>query len=409
VTGLPTDQPTGSFVRVVREDLHKEGLLFAATETSVYVSFDDGDHWQSLGLNLPTTSFYDLKIHEGDLIAATYGRGIWILDDISPLEQSSGSLADQQAHLFRPRTALRVEADIDQDTPFPPEVPHGKNPPQGVVIDYYLKQAAHNVQLQIFAAKGELVRSYSNAPIAPLEQPLPPTPAFWVRPLHPLPTTAGEHRVSWNMRYPTPSALFFDQSMAAVPEDTSFIPEGPMALPGNYMVKLTVDGVSYIQPVLLKQDPRLGDSPEATDGMRRQLSLAQQIMTAMAISKSAYEEGRGLDAKLASPHAGMSSGEAKTLRKRVAQLTGAIKDASIGLSGGSYAVPPVKGTTSFSRINGQASALLEMVESSSDQAPVPSLYRTYRDLRRDLNATSAAWQSLQAQVAGIPTTGGVSH
>ena len=401
VAGLPTDQPTGSFVRAVREDPLKQGLLFAATETSVYVSFDDGEHWQSLRLNLPTTSFYDLKIHDGDLIAATYGRGIWILDDVSPLEQLTAGLADQPVHLFRPQAAIRVQANINQDTPFPPEVPHGKNPPQGVVIDYYLKEPAQNLQLQILDAKGNLVRSYSNAPIRPLDQPLPPTPAFWARPLRPLPTSAGEHRVTWNMRYPTPAALFFDQSMGAVPADTPFVPEGPMALPGHYTVKLTVDGASYAQPVLLREDPRLSDSPAAMAGMRRQLALAQQIIALLSASKEAYEQGSAVDAKLASVHAGASSGPAKTLRKRIDKLTGTLKDASIGLSGGSYAVPPVKGTTSFSRINGQAAALLEMVAATSDAAPVPSLYRTYAELRGDFKATSAAWQSLRAQAARL--------
>jgi photosystem II stability/assembly factor-like uncharacterized protein len=404
VTGLPPDQPTGSFVRAVQEDREKRGLLFAATETSVHVSFDDGDHWQSLRLNLPTTSFYDLTIHDGDLIVASYGRGVWILDDIAPLEQLTAIPADRQAHLYRPQTAIRVQSNINQDTPFPPEVPHGKNPPLGVVIDYYLKQPAQNVQLQIFDAKRNLVRSYSSAPIAAaLEQPLPPTPAFWARPSRPLPMSVGEHRVSWDVRYPTPPALFFDQSSGAVPEDTPFTPEGPMALPGNYTVKLTVDGVSYTQPVLLKQDPRLDNSPAAMDGMRRQLALSQQVISVMAVSKSAYEQGIALDAKLSSPRAGASSESTKTLRKRIAELTGNIEDASIGLSGGSYAdaVPPVKGATSFSRINGQASALLGMVESTSDQAPVPSLYRTYSDLCRDFNDTLAAWQSLQAEAGGL--------
>ena len=125
--------------------------------------------------------------------------------------------------------------------------------------------------------------------------------------------------------------------------------------------------------------------PAAMDGMRRQLALSQQIIAVISASKSAYEQANGLDAKLSSPRAGVSSGLAKTLRKRIAELTGTTEDASIGLSGGSYAVPPVKGVTSFSRINGQASALLEMVESTSDQAPVPSLYRTYSDLCRDFN------------------------
>lgn len=399
-TGLPTDEPTGSFVDVVREDPHKQGLLFAGTETSVYLSVDDGDHWQSLRLNLPTTSFYDLEIHDGDLIAATYGRGIWILDDISPLEQSTANLADRQVELFRPRPAVRIQENINQDTPFPPEVPHGRNPPQGVVIDYYLKQTAQSVQLQILDAKGGLVRSYSSAPTAPPDQPLPPVPAFWARPLRPLAVTAGEHRVSWNLRFPTPPALFFDQSMGAVPEDTPFIPEGPMALPGNYTVKLIVDGVSHTQPALLKQDPRLDDSPAAMAGMRRQLALAQEIVAVMAASKSAYEQGVWLDEKLTTARAGASGGAGNALRKRITGLTGASKDASIGLSGGSYAVPPVKGPTSFSRINGQAAALLEMVESTSDQAPVPSLYRTYSELCSDFNETLAAWQSLRAEVAG---------
>jgi hypothetical protein len=265
------------------------------------------------------------------------------------------------------------------------------------VIDYYLKESAQHVQLQIFDAEGNLVRAYSNAPVKPLDQPLPPAPAFWARPSRPLPETAGEHRVTWDMRYPAPPALFFDQSSAAVPEDTSFIPEGPMALPGDYEVKLTVDGVSYSQPVQLKQDPRVDQSAAAMDGMRRQLALSQRIIALISASNSAYQLANGLDAKLSSLHAGVSRGLVKTLRTRIAELTGTIEDASIGLSGGSYAVPPVKGTTSFSRINGQASALLEMVESTSDQAPVPSLYRTYSDLCSDLNATSGAWQSLQAK------------
>ena len=398
VTGLPKDQPTGGFVRALQEDDHKRGLLFAATETSVHVSFDDGDHWQSLRLNLPTTAFYDLKIHEGDLIAATYGRGIWILDDISALEQLTVELADRQAILFRPRAATRVQSNINQDTPFPPEVPHGKNPPQGVVIDYYLKQSAQTVQLQIFDADGNLVRSYSNAATKPLDQPLPPAPAFWARPSRPLMETAGQHRVSWDMRYSTPPALYFDQSSGAVPQETSFVPEGPVALPGNYTVKLIADGASHTQPVLLKQDPRLDNSPAALEGMRRQLALSQQIIAVISASKNAYVQANGLDAKLSSLRSGASSELVKTLRTQIAELTGTVEDASIGLSGGSYAVPPVKGTTSFSRINGQASALLEMVESTSDQAPVPSLYRTYSDLCRDFNATAGAWQSLQAKV-----------
>jgi hypothetical protein len=189
--------------------------------------------------------------------------------------------------------------------------------------------------------------------------------------------------------------------MAAVPDNTPYIPEGPMALPGNYTVKLTVDGTSYSQPVVLKQDPRLDDSSPTLDGMRRQLTLSQQIIAIVSASNAAYEQGHALDTQLTSLHSVASSKSAKTLHKRVAELIGNLKDAPLGLSGGSYAVPPVKGNTSFSRINGQASALLEMVEATSDQAPVPALYRAYSDLCRDFNATSAAWHSLQPMTAKL--------
>ncbi len=345
VTGLPTDEATASFVRALKESDHKRGLLFAATESSIHVSFDE--------------------------------------------------LADREIVLFRPRAAIRVQANINQDTPFPPEVPHGKNPPQGLVIDYHLKRSAQHVQLQIFDGQGALVRTYSNTPAGPHDQPLPPAAAFWARPSLPLPDSAGQHRVTWDMRYPTPDAIFFDQSSGAVPEDTAFIPEGPMALPGNYEVKLTVDAVSHTQPVLLKQDPRLDHSQAAMEGMRRQLALSRQITGLLSKTKAAYEHANAVAARLSSLRSDESSEETKKLRAQIADLAGTVDDAAVGLSGGSYAVPPVKGTTSFSRINVQASTLLGMVEFTTDQPPVSSLYRTYSDLCADLDATLKAWQSLQ--------------
>ena len=407
VTGLLTGEPTGSFVRTVREDPKQRGLLFAATETSVQVSFDDGDHWQSLRLNLPTTAFYDLVIHDRDLIAATYGRGVWVLDDLSPLEQLTERRADHGTHLYRPREAIRTPSNMNQDTPFPPELPHGSNPPAGLVIDYELDRPALKVELKILDEHGNVVRAYSSAPSAPLEQPSPPAPAFWIRPSEPLPTTVGEHRVTWDLRYPAPPALFFDQTIAAVPEDTPFVPEGPMALTGTYRVTLTVDGVPYTEPARIRQDPRLDASPAAVEGMRRQLALSQQIVSLMAVSKAAYDEGRALDASLSSPHEGSAVGSVAKLRDHLKELTGTLEDASIGLSGGSYAdaIPKVTGHTSFSRINGQASALLQMVEATSDQAPVASLTRAYADLRQDFEATLAAFRALQKSAPASTLSG----
>lgn len=398
ITGLPTDEPTGSFVQVVREDPMKRGLLFAGTETSVYVSFDDGDRWQSLRLNLPTTSYRDLNIHHNDLIAGTYGRAIWILDDITPLEQMRAEIANESAHLFSPQTAIRVHRDVNQNTPFPAEVPHALNPPEGAVIDYSLAQTAKTLQLQILDSDGNLVRSDSNAPIPPLDQPLPPVQSSWLRPRLPLPATAGAHRVTWDLRYPPPPAIRVDYSetMGAVPGDTPFTPEGPLVLPGKYTVKLIVDGASYTQPVVVKEDPRIGDSPEVMEGMKKQLALAHDIVAVLAASKAAYEQGKAVEATLA--HTGEL---AKALETSVAKLTGDFDEAGIGLSGSNYAVPAIKGPVTFSRTNGQASALLHLVTYLSDRAPVPAQYKTYQQLCSDFNTTAMAWQALQPEFAKL--------
>jgi len=403
VARLPTDQPTGSYVRVIREDPNKQGLLFAGTETSVYVSFDDGGHWQPLRLNLPTASYRDLKIHGHDLIAGTYGRAIWVLDDITPLEQMTAGLAQQPVHLFHPDAAVRVQANVNQDTPFPAEVPHARNPPEGAVIDYYLAQPAKTVQLQILDAGGKVVRTYSNAPIAPLDQPLPPVQSAWLQPRLPLPATSGAHRVTWDLRWPIPPAIrvSYGDMMQAVPGGTPFAPQGPLAVPGNYTVKLTVDGATATQPLVVREDPRLGDAPDVRVGMQKQLALAQDIVAVMAASKQAYEQGTALESGVAALATGTSAKDAKALQASVTKLTGAAADAGISLSGSNYAVPPVTGPLSFSRTNGQASALLKLVTYLSDRAPVAAQYATYQQVCRDFNTTASAWQDLQPAVAKL--------
>jgi hypothetical protein len=320
------------------------------------------------------------------------------------LEEERSRAANPDQALVQARMELEVPLERQRLAPSRADVPLPTRKPKR------LKQPAARApkaKLKIGASRraakdslprtlGNLVRAYSSTPGAPLDEPPPPAPAFWTRPTPPLPTAAGEHRVTWDLRYPTPPALSFDQSMAAVPEDTPFVPEGPLALPGDYRVTLTVDGVSETQPVRLKQDPRLDASPAAIDGMRRQLALSQQIIALMSASRDAYQEGHALESTLPASDPGAPKDAAPPLRERVAALTGTVDDASIGLSGGSYAdaIPAVTGNTSFSRINGQASALLQMVESTSDQAPVASLYRSYADLRRDFDATLAAFRAL---------------
>src|SRR5206468_1162791 len=207
VNGMPENAP----VNVVREDPARKGLLFAGTETSVYVSFDSGDHWQPLQLNLPHTSMRDLVIHGDDLVVGTHGRSFWILDDITPLRQLKDEVAKSSAHLYAPQEAVRVRWNRNPDTPLPPEIPAGKNPPDGVIIDYFLAQDSSGpVTLEILDTSGKLVRKYSSADIIePLDKIAPkhPIPMYWVREETILSAEAGMHRFVWDVRYSSPKSL----------------------------------------------------------------------------------------------------------------------------------------------------------------------------------------------------------
>lgn len=196
------------FVRVVREDPVRRNLLYAGTEQGAYISFDGGSHWQSLRLNMPMATVHDLAIEQGDLIAATYGRSFWILDDLSPLRQIDQQSPPVKAVLFAPRPAIRIRRDENQDTPLPPEIPAGKNPPDGAILDYFLPAATTtDLQLEIYDAEGKLIRAYSSAPLAEVhEQPLQ-IAEYWIAHPEPLAKGPGMHRFVWNLRYPDPQAV----------------------------------------------------------------------------------------------------------------------------------------------------------------------------------------------------------
>jgi photosystem II stability/assembly factor-like uncharacterized protein len=253
VQGLP-DGP----VNAVREDAGRKGLLFAATELAVYVSFDDGGNWQPLRLNMPATSIRDLVIHDDDLVVGTHGRGFWILDDMSPLRQMTAEIAAARAHLFAPRPAYRLPRDTNEDTPLPPEEPAGKNPPDGAILYYYLKSAASSeIALEILDSTGKLVRRFSSG-----DKPAPPDPAldvptYWIRPFQPLSTVAGMHRFVWDLHAaPASGGGPREYPISAIYQDTPGA-QGQWMPPGNYTVKLTVDGRTYSQPLIVKPDPRL--------------------------------------------------------------------------------------------------------------------------------------------------------
>jgi photosystem II stability/assembly factor-like uncharacterized protein len=285
VAGLPGD---GS-VNVVREDPARPGLLYAGTERSVYVSFDAGDHWQSLQRNLPATSIRDLVVHDDDLVVATHGRAFWILDDVAPLRELGPDLAAAQAHLFRPQTALRWRASLNTDTPLPPEEPVGENPPEGAILDFWLKTPAKEVRLEILDAAGEVLRRFDSLDRPGSVDPLSlNVPAFWIRPPQALPAAAGMHRFLWDLRLAAPPAFRHEPTMAAEPDDTPLEPQGVLVPPGDYRVRLTVDGEVSEQPLRVRMDPRV--TTPAAD-LARQYGLGRSLAAAMARSHQAVAQG----------------------------------------------------------------------------------------------------------------------
>jgi photosystem II stability/assembly factor-like uncharacterized protein len=292
VDGLPTDQPSGSFARVIRTDTQRPGLLFAGTESNVYVSFNDGDKWESLVLNSPNTSYRDMTIHGNDLVVGTYGRGFWVLDDISPLRQVAVSMAAEPAHLFKPAQAIRVRRNVNGDTPFPPEVPHALNPPDGALIYYYLSsKPAGVVTLDVTDSAGHSVRHMSSAPIPPSGDGPPPVPDFWVEKPAPLPADPGMSRVNWNLRYDSPPAFSHSYEINANPGLTPASPEGPLVEPGEYTLTLTVDGRAYKQTVTVVNDPR---SPARASDLHAQHELQMKLYNGITEAWKARQEAEDM-------------------------------------------------------------------------------------------------------------------
>jgi photosystem II stability/assembly factor-like uncharacterized protein len=314
--------PRGTFVRAVREDPVKKGLLYAGTEFGVYVSFDRGDHWWSLQLNLPRAPIHDLVVHERDLIVATHGRSFWVLDDLSPVRQADGEAGTR---LLKPAVALRVRRSVNTDTPLPPETPMGENPPDGAVIDYALAAGDSGpVTLEFVNSSGELVIRFSSSDKPPPIDMATPFPSYWLGPPRPLTANTGMNRFVWNLRYPSPPAKRPDYTIAALPGDTPALPLGPQVVPGVYQVKLTVGGRVFTQPLLVKMDPRVKTS--AAD-LSRLLALERQI------AATVEESSRALDALDAPAPSNSATAEKKAallrLHNALAELLTAVDTADV--------------------------------------------------------------------------------
>jgi photosystem II stability/assembly factor-like uncharacterized protein len=390
-TQITNGIPATAYVHAVREDPIFKGLLFAGTETGVYVSFNDGELWQPLQLNLPVTPVRDLIVKDNDLVIATHGRSFWILDDISPLRELNSENVVAGVHLFRPATAIRVRKNEARDTPLPPETPAGKNPPAGAIIDYSLKSIpAGEVSLEIFDSAGALIRKYSsNDPERKIDD-TQPFPTYWFNPPPPLSKKVGLNRFVWDLRFERPQALRYGFSIAAAyGEDAIMVPEGPLVSPGVYQVKLTVGGHSITAPLTVKMDPRVKLAPLA---LSQQMALELKIIDGMKQSYGAVQQINDLRRQLKVLQSKANSDPAA---KPLLEAIVALDSKAAELVAFEQTYPPV-GIVSTATINGAFASLLQSV-ASADSAPTAQAVNALATYRKLLDEQQAKWAALKAQ------------
>ncbi len=379
--------PEGSYVQVVREDPARRGLLYAGTETGVYVSFDDGDHWQSLQLNLPPASVRDLVIHGDDLVAGTHGRSIWILDDLAPLRELSAQVAASDAWLFRPATARRVRPGFDQGTPLPDDEPAGQNPPSGAIFDYFLKSSAP-VTLEIYDAGGRQVRKFSSAEKpAPVNYSKLAIAPSWVHHEQPPSDAPGMHRFIWDLRYPGPPARFDVFSGGG---------SGPWAVPGRYTVKMTAAGKTFTQPLAITMDPRV----KATQAdLQQQFDLDMQVVAAREEVTAALRQAASLAKQLGELRA-KASGEkelASAIENAERELTAVLSPEPASSQESSGEEPVAPNDLASLRYVSHALSLLETTLESADAAPSPDALRAWSLDQQLQRQNLATWQKIKAQ------------
>ena len=377
VNGIPDNE----IVNSVREDPVRRGLLFAGTERAVYFSLDDGDQWQPLRLNMPASSIRDLVIHDDDIVLGTHGRSFWILDDMTPLRQLDPKASAAGTYLFKPKLTYRFRRNKNTDTPLPPEEPAGKNPPDGAIINYRLGAATTTpVVLEILNGSGAVVRSFSSADsVEPIETDLN-VPTYWIRPPQRLAAGAGTHRFVWDLHYPPPKVLAHEYPISAIYGDTPRWPLGPAVLPGDYSVRLTVNGRSYTQSLTVKMDPRV----QITDaGLKLQHDIGVRMNDAVGRDFSALGQVRQQRALLKTQRVGAKAGE---VADSLAALDVTLANIESGPRGGT--------TENLVRLNGELAGILDIVE-GADMEPTTQVVAAAVDLERALAAVLAQWSEIQ--------------
>ena len=401
----------------IREDPRVPGLLYAATETQVWVSFDDGDHWQSLRLNMPAISVRDIEVkddsacHCADLVAGTHGRGFWILDDLTPLRQEAAlrrAEADGVPWLVKPETAIRVRFGTNDPTPWPPEVPAGQNPPRGAILDYYLPPGvAGPVTLDVLDATGAVVRRYSSA-----DSVLEPDPArdpaaydqvcrrhpadtdcglplYWAGPERRLSAAAGMHRFAWDMRYqpvaePAPSERGDVAATGAVPHRGVHGPYAPWAPPGRYTVRLTAGGRSVTEPLVLMLDPRVHTPPAA---LRLLADLTRRAYDGAVAMHADWVQARALAAELDT----VAGSGAAGLRASVDSLAPAPRQRARGFFRRGPAGPPTLASASDALL-GAAMAM-----QGADVAPTAAEIAACGRARTEAAGVAARWTRVKTR------------
>jgi photosystem II stability/assembly factor-like uncharacterized protein len=399
VNGLPENEP----VNTVREDPERKGLLFAGTERSVYVSWDDGDHWQSLKLNLPPTSIRDLVVHNDDVVVGTHGRSFWILDDIATLRQFDAQVAGAPAHLFAPQLTYRVRRNNNPDTPLPPEEPAGQNPPDGAIIDYWLKDDSSTpVIITITDESGKVIRRFSSKdkPEVVNEKDFN-VPMYWVRPSETISTAKGMHRFVWDLTYPAPDVLSRDFPISAIYHNTPLYPQGATVLPGKYTVELQVvteagglgSAGARSQPLEIRMDPRVRTSP---DDLRRQFELGRKIDDDLHRDFEALQQVRSLRSQLkplmnkgADPKSADVARTASELDAKAAAIAG-----GEGGYGARFLSTPEG--RSLARLNSGFASIISALD-SADAAPTTQEVATFEELQKALDEQLAAWNEIKTK------------
>jgi len=364
-----------AFLRSVREDIRTKGLLFAGTELGVYVSFDDGDHWQSLQQNLPVSSVQDMTIHGDDLVIATHGRSFWILDDISPLREVNSHSKSEHALLYGPANAYRVDNDSFLGTPLPPEEPQAKNPPDGAILDYYLSSPANEVQLEILDEANHPVRRYRSGEKSRKHAVLPVAERWFPEPLK-VESTPGMHRFVWDLRYSSSGDTDAEDA-----SDLPTAPKGPRVVPGTYQVKLTANGETFTRKLVVKMDPR---STATAAELTEQYRVGQQMFGTTLLSRQSLAEITAVKKQLEAMQAQVASHA--DLMPKVSAVESQIKKILDG--------DKANKTVGLEGANSGLAAALKAVESGNRTIPAQTM-ELYNQSNQAFQQRATEWNNLK--------------